>query len=141
MDVDIILEPDLNPQQVAELGQAAEKLGVRALWTSNYFAHWDCFLSLVPLAQTTSTLLRSEYFLLDADVTPLFTVPPGFIVNAYPDYAGTLQPDQSETAAAVGVLSTRSGRAGVLTFVPSRANGFLNRDRVVAEILRRVLID
>ena len=71
MDVDIILEPDLNPQQVAELGQAAEKLGVRALWTSNYFAHWDCFLSLVPLAQTTSTLLMGPLAVSPFEMHPL----------------------------------------------------------------------
>ena len=41
MDVDIILEPDLTPSQICELGQAAEQYGIRALWTSNYFAHWD----------------------------------------------------------------------------------------------------
>ena len=57
MDIDIILEPDLSPMQVAELGQAAERLGIRALWTSNYFAHWDAFLSLVPLIQSTERLL------------------------------------------------------------------------------------
>ena len=53
MDIDIILEPDLTPDQITELGQAAEKYGIRALWTSNYFAHWDPFISLVPLAQAS----------------------------------------------------------------------------------------
>lgn len=57
MDVDIILEPDLTPRQICELGQAAEQYGIRALWTSNYFAHWDAFLSLVPLMQATDRLL------------------------------------------------------------------------------------
>ena len=56
MDVDIILEPDLTPRQIAELGEAAEGYGIRALWTSNYFAHWDAFLSLVPLVQRTDRL-------------------------------------------------------------------------------------
>jgi hypothetical protein len=56
MDVDIILEPDLTPRQICELGTAAEGYGIRALWTSNYFAHWDGFLSLLPLVQQTKTL-------------------------------------------------------------------------------------
>ncbi len=56
MDVDIILEPDLTPSQITELGQAAEGYGIRAIWSSNYFAHWDGFLSLVPLAQSTERL-------------------------------------------------------------------------------------
>lgn len=56
MEVDIILEPDLGPAQLVELAAAAEKFGIRALWTSNYFAHWDPFLSLVPVAQATRRL-------------------------------------------------------------------------------------
>lgn len=56
MEVDIILEPNLTPDQVAELGVAAERMGIRAIWSSNYFAHWDAFISLVPLAQKTSRI-------------------------------------------------------------------------------------
>jgi alkanesulfonate monooxygenase SsuD/methylene tetrahydromethanopterin reductase-like flavin-dependent oxidoreductase (luciferase family) len=71
MEVDIILEPDLSPQQVAELGQVAEKFGVRALWTSNFFAHWDCFLSLVPLAQSTTKLLMGPLAVSPFEMHPL----------------------------------------------------------------------
>ena len=56
MEVDIILEPDLGPAQLVELATAAEKYGIRALWSSNYFAHWDPFISLVPVAQATKRL-------------------------------------------------------------------------------------
>ena len=35
MDIDIILEPDLDPSQIKELGIKAEEYGVNALWTSN----------------------------------------------------------------------------------------------------------
>jgi alkanesulfonate monooxygenase SsuD/methylene tetrahydromethanopterin reductase-like flavin-dependent oxidoreductase (luciferase family) len=71
MEVDIILEPDLSPKQVAELGQVAEKFGIRALWTSNYFAHWDCFMSLVPLAQSTSKLLMGPLAVSPFEMHPL----------------------------------------------------------------------
>lgn len=57
MDIDIIVEPDLTPQQLSEIGVAAERYGVRALWSSNYYAHWDAFLTLLPLAQATDRLL------------------------------------------------------------------------------------
>ena len=56
MHIDIILEPDLDPSQIKELGVKAEEYGVNALWTSNYFSHWDPFLSLVPLSESTKQL-------------------------------------------------------------------------------------
>ena len=56
MHIDIILEPDLDPSQIKELGVKAEEYGVHALWTSNYFSHWDPFLSLVPLSESTKQL-------------------------------------------------------------------------------------
>jgi alkanesulfonate monooxygenase SsuD/methylene tetrahydromethanopterin reductase-like flavin-dependent oxidoreductase (luciferase family) len=71
MDIDIILEPDLTPGQVAELGVKAEQYGVRAVWSSNYFAHWDCFLSLVPLAQSTSKLLLGPLAVSPFEMHPL----------------------------------------------------------------------
>ncbi len=71
MDVDIILEPDLAPAQIAELGQAAERYGIRALWSSNYFAHWDGFLSLVPLAQSTKRLLMGPLAVSPFEMHPL----------------------------------------------------------------------
>lgn len=53
MDVDLILEPDLTPSQIKELGLAAEACGVRTLWASNYSSARDAFMSLVPLAGAT----------------------------------------------------------------------------------------
>ncbi len=71
MQVDIILEPDLEPEKIAELGIAAEKYGIRALWTSNYFAHWDPFISLVPLAQATSKILMGPLAVSPFEMHPL----------------------------------------------------------------------
>jgi 5,10-methylenetetrahydromethanopterin reductase len=71
LDIDIILEPNLTPRQVAELGVAAEKYGVRAIWTSNYFAHWDAFLSLVPLVQNTQRLLLGPLAVSPFEMHPL----------------------------------------------------------------------
>ena len=71
MEIDIILEPDLSPRQVAELGVAAERYGVRAVWSSNYFAHWDCFLSLVPLLQQTQKLLVGPLAISPFEMHPL----------------------------------------------------------------------
>jgi 5,10-methylenetetrahydromethanopterin reductase len=71
MQIDIILEPNLTPRQIAELGVAAERYGVRALWTSNYFAHWDGFLSLLPLAQQTQRLLLGPLAVSPFEMHPL----------------------------------------------------------------------
>ncbi len=57
MDIDIILEADATPQQIKELAVEAEKLGVRALWTSNYHQFWDAYIAAVPAAEATSKIL------------------------------------------------------------------------------------
>ena len=50
MDIDIILEPDVTPEQITELGLLAESVGINRLWAQNYAQGRDAFLSLVPLA-------------------------------------------------------------------------------------------
>jgi hypothetical protein len=88
----------------------------------------------------TSSTLGAEFFLLDADVEALFTVPPGFLARAYPHPQDVIVPDQRTQAAALGVFSTRLGRAALTSFIPSRANGYSNRDRIFAALFRRVLL-
>ncbi|MDJ0926549.1 MAG: LLM class flavin-dependent oxidoreductase [Gammaproteobacteria bacterium] len=71
MDVDLILEPDLTPAQITELGVAAEGYGIRGLWTSNYFAHWDPFISLANLAAATSRLRMGALAVSPFEMHPL----------------------------------------------------------------------
>ncbi len=56
MKVDLIVETNLTPDQIAEFGQIAEARGIHGIWTCDYFAHWDPFIALVPLAQATSKI-------------------------------------------------------------------------------------
>ena len=71
MDIDIILEADVTPEQMVELGVEAERLGIRALWTSNYHFQWDAFLSLVPLAMATSKLIIGPLAVSPWEMHPL----------------------------------------------------------------------
>ncbi|MCP4090679.1 MAG: LLM class flavin-dependent oxidoreductase [Gammaproteobacteria bacterium] len=71
MDIDIILECDVNPQQAAELAVQAEKLGIRALWTSNYHQNYDCFMSLMPAAAATSKILLGPLAVSPWELHPL----------------------------------------------------------------------
>ncbi|MFQ5634524.1 MAG: LLM class flavin-dependent oxidoreductase [Gammaproteobacteria bacterium] len=56
MDIDIILEPDLTPDEMVELGLLAESYGVRALWASNYPSGRDPFVCLAPLARASNRI-------------------------------------------------------------------------------------
>jgi len=56
MKIQIILEPDLTPQQLVEIGLLAEQLDIAGLWVQNYSAGADPFMSLVPLAQASSRI-------------------------------------------------------------------------------------
>ena len=71
MDIDIILECDVSPQRMIELGVEAEKLGIRALWSSNYHQNWDAFLALAPVAQATSKILLGPLAVSPWEMHPL----------------------------------------------------------------------
>jgi len=71
MDIDIILEPDITPAQVAEIGVEAERLGIRALWSSNYHMQYDGFLSLAPVAAATSKLIIGPLAVSPWEMHPL----------------------------------------------------------------------
>ena len=71
MDIDIILECDVSPAQMKELAVAAEKLGIRAMWTSNYHQDWDAFVALVPAAEATSKILLGPLAVSPWEAHPL----------------------------------------------------------------------
>jgi hypothetical protein len=71
MDIDIILEPDVTPGQMAELAVEAEKMGVRALWASNYHQNFDPFLTLVPAAEATSKIMLGVLAISPWELHPL----------------------------------------------------------------------
>ncbi len=71
MDIDIILEPDVTPAQMAELAVEAERLGIRALWSSNYHSQFDAFLSLAPAAAATSKIILGPLAVSPWEMHPL----------------------------------------------------------------------
>lgn len=71
MDIDIILEPDVSPGQLAELAVEAEKMGIRAVWSSNYHMHYDAFLALADAARTTSRILLGPLAISPWEMHPL----------------------------------------------------------------------
>lgn len=71
MRIDVILDPDLSPREVTELGLLAESYGIRAVWTSNYPSSRDPFISLCPLAQASSTLRIGPLVITPYELHPL----------------------------------------------------------------------
>lgn len=53
MRVDVLLEPDQTPTQLAELAILCEQSGIQTMWLQNYFSCRDPFMSLVPAALAT----------------------------------------------------------------------------------------
>jgi alkanesulfonate monooxygenase SsuD/methylene tetrahydromethanopterin reductase-like flavin-dependent oxidoreductase (luciferase family) len=71
MILDVILDPDLSPYEVSELGLLAESYGLRAVWTSNYPSSRDPFLSLCPLALASSTIRLGPLVITPYELHPL----------------------------------------------------------------------
>ena len=71
MQLEIILEPDLTPGQVAEIAVAAEKHGFRTLWHSNYHQNRDAFLALVPAALATRRIRLGVLAVSPWEIHPL----------------------------------------------------------------------
>ena len=53
MKIDVLLEPDRTPAQLAELAQLCDRYGIQTLWQQNYLSCRDAFLSLVPAAMAS----------------------------------------------------------------------------------------
>jgi 5,10-methylenetetrahydromethanopterin reductase len=71
MDFDIILECDVSPEQFKELAIAAEKLGIRAIWSSNYHQNYDAFMAVVPAALATSKIILGPLAMSPWEMHPL----------------------------------------------------------------------
>ena len=71
VQLDLILEPDLTPAQVAEIAVAAEGHGFRTLWHSNYHQNPDAFLALVPAALATTKIKLGILAISPYEMQPL----------------------------------------------------------------------
>jgi len=71
MELDIILEPDLTPDQIKELGLLAEANGFRGIWVQNYSSARDAFLSLAPLALATQKILIGVVIVCPYEMHPI----------------------------------------------------------------------
>jgi len=56
MQIHVILEPDITPDQLVEIGLLAESLDIAGLWVQNYAVAADPFMTLVPLARASSRI-------------------------------------------------------------------------------------
>jgi len=71
LDIEIILDPNLTPEQFAECAVVAEKGGVRTLWHGNMHSTWDAFVALVPAAMATSKIRLGVLALSPYEMHPL----------------------------------------------------------------------
>ncbi len=83
MDLDIILEADLTPDQITELGLLAEQYGFRAIWAQNYARARDAFMSVVPLARATSRIRVGVVIVSPYEMHPLKIANAALTLNEY----------------------------------------------------------
>ncbi len=71
MKIDVILEPDVRPEQIRELGLLAESYGINRLWAQNYSQARDVFMSLVPLAMESKQIQLGAMVVSPWEMHPL----------------------------------------------------------------------
>lgn len=71
MELDLVLDPELQPEAIKELGLLAESYGFRAVWLQNYARARDAFLAAVPLAMATERLRVGVVVISPYEMHPL----------------------------------------------------------------------
>ena len=85
MELDIILEADLPPSQIQQLGLLAEQYNFRAIWAQNYARARDAFMSLVPLAQASKRIKVGVVVVSPYEMHPLKIANALLTLNEYSD--------------------------------------------------------
>lgn len=83
MELDIILEADLTPAEIKDLGLLAEEHGFRAIWAQNYARARDAFMSLVPLAEASRKILVGVVIVSPYEMHPLKIANASLTLNEY----------------------------------------------------------
>ncbi len=71
MRINIILEPNMAPDKLAELAQLAESYGVEGIWTSNMHDGRDPFVNYVDAARATSKIKLGPVAVSPYELHPL----------------------------------------------------------------------
>ena len=83
MDLDLILEPDLPPDAITELGLLAERLNFRGIWAQNYSSARDAFMSLVPLARASKRIKIGVVIVCPYEMHPMKITNATLSLNEY----------------------------------------------------------
>ena len=83
MELDLILEPDLTPSEIQELGLLAERYGFRAIWAQNYARARDAFMSVVPLAGASERIRIGVVVVSPYELHPLKIANAVLTLNEY----------------------------------------------------------
>ena len=83
MELDIILEADLRPAEITELGLLAEKYGFRGLWAQNYARARDAFMTMVPVAAATKKIRLGVVVVSPYEMHPLKIANAVLTLNEY----------------------------------------------------------
>jgi len=83
MDLDLILEPDLTPDAIKELGLLAERLNFRGIWAQNYSSARDAFMSLIPLAMASKRIKVGVVIVCPYEMHPMKITNATLSLNEY----------------------------------------------------------
>ena len=83
MKLDIILEADLTPAEIKELGLLAEQYNFRAIWAQNYARARDAFMTMVPVAEATKNIKLGVLIVSPYEMHPLKIANSVLTLNEY----------------------------------------------------------